>query len=194
MKASLLALALIAASTAATAQAPAKAPEGLAWQTLDLVGFNFNFPGYQGTPDQRKLAESIWGKTINSLPDLNGRRPSAFVIQKVVETKDRRYIFSSLHAAHAIYPLCEDPPNNSSHSTPIYAKCSMRLIIIDKATGKSAQQDFASYCHISENDSEQPKSRNYAQVAINSHTNMAYYRVVMYGKPAPECDRTIHLP
>ena len=190
MKASLLALALVAASTAATA----KAPDGLAWQTLDLIGFNFNFPGYQSTPEQRQLAVSIWGGTISGLPNLNGKKPAAFVIQKSVETKGKRYVFSSLDAANAVYPLCEDPPNDSSPSTPIYVKCPMRLIIIDKVTGKSEQQDFKAYCHISSNDSDQPKSRNYAQVAVSPQNNMAYYRVVMYGKPAPECDRTIHLP
>ena len=194
MKASLLALTLIAASTAATAQAPAKAPDGLAWQTLDLVGFNFNFPGYQGTPEQRKLAQAVWGETMAKFGNVGPKKAPAFVIQKVIETPTKRYVFSSLDAARSVYPVCNDSPNDSGHTTPIYGKCPMRLIITDKVTGQSAQQDFSNYCHISSNDADQPKSKNYAQVAINSHTNMAYYRVVMYGKPAPECDRTIHLP
>ena len=188
-------LAMGMAAAIAPTPSSAKAPEGLHWETLDLMAFAFDAPGYEATPAAKDLARSIWGKTMDSFPPFApNRKWPVFVIQKVVETPAKRYLFSSMNAAASAYPSCEDPPNSSAPDTPIYAKCPMRVIVLDKATGKSAEEQFKGYCNITTNDREQPKTRNYAQVAVDTRTNTAYYRVVQYGKPAPECDRTIRLP
>lgn len=171
-------------------------PKNLKWQTLDLLAFNYRSEGYEGTPDQRKLAEAIWGKTMESLQGrgpVNGHWP-AFIIQTTVDAGAYRYVFSSMSAAGAAYPVCEDPPNSSAINTPIYAVCPMRVVIQNKADGKSTQQDFPNYCVITTNHKDQPKSRNYAQIAFDAQSRTAYYRVVQYGKPAPECNRAIKLP
>ncbi|MCL1962062.1 MAG: hypothetical protein FWG56_09895 [Desulfovibrionaceae bacterium] len=170
-------------------------PAGLDWQTMDLVAFNFNYPGYEGKPGSREVAHSIWGEIIDKFPTRSdGKKWSAFVILSAFENISKRFYFSSLDAASTVYPLCEDPPNHNSKDTPIYSQCPMRVVIQDKASGQSTHQDFPRYCIMTTNDKDQPKTRNYAQVAVHPATNTAYFRVVQYGKPAPECDRAIKLP
>lgn len=191
-----LALGLVVATSASAQGKKVVFPKHLKWQTMDLVSFNFNFPGYESTPAQRELAKSVWGETMASLPQ-NGPRGGpwpVFIIQTVIDAGAYRYVFSSLRTAGAVYPMCEDPPNSSAIETPIYAICSMRVVIQNKASGRTTQQDFPRYCTMTTNDSDQPKSRNYAQVALDAATNTAYFRVVQYGKPAPECNRAIKLP
>lgn len=181
----------------ATPDKGSRFPAGLKWQTMDLVGFNFNYPGYEGTPAQRKLAESVWKKTMEEMPPLpmdRSKKAVMFVILTSFETARYKYIFTSLDAAGAIYPACEDPPNSSDPATPIYAMCPMRVVIQSKADGKATQQDFPGYCHLATNDEDQPKSRNYVEVAMDANAKNAYVRVVQYGKPAPECNRVIRLP
>lgn len=198
--AAVLALAGTQAVSAQTANSQAsgsrvKFPAGLQWQTLDLIGFNYNPPGFEGTPAERKEAEAIWGKTMDGFPvdKSDGKKWPVFIIQKTIDTPTRRYVFSSLDAAPTVYPLCGFAINSSNPDTPIYVPCPMRVVIQDKGTGATAQQDFPDYCVIATNNPDQPKSRNYAQVALDGKTNTAYYRIVQYGKPVPECNRAIRL-
>ena len=38
-------------ATSAMAQNVVKQfPSGLKWETMDLIGFNYNYPGFEGTP------------------------------------------------------------------------------------------------------------------------------------------------
>ena len=192
---SVLALGL---SLAVSAQAQGKKvefPKGLQWQTMDLLAFDFNFPGYEGTPESRKLAAAIWRPTLKSFPARNNdKNYPAFVNITTFESGGNRYIFTILSAASLAYPQCEDPPNSSAIHTPIYAICPMRVVIQSLSGGQATQQDFPRYCNITSNEEDQPKSRNYEQVAFDAKNRMAYVRVVQYGKPAPECNRAIKLP
>ena len=192
---SVLALGL---SLAVSAQAQGKKvefPKGLQWQTMDMLAFDFNFPGYEGTPESRKLAAAIWRPTLKSFPARNNdKNYPAFVNITTFESGGNRYIFTILSAASLAYPPCEDPPNSSAINTPIYAMCPMRVVIQSLSGGQTTQQDFPRYCNITSNDDDQPKARNYEQVAFDSKNKMAYVRVVQYGKPAPECNRAIKLP
>ena len=194
---SVLALALsLAMAVSAQAQGnKVEFPKGLQWQTMDLLAFDFNFPGYEGTPESRKLAAAIWAPTLEGLPphESGGKYP-AFVNIAAFESGGNRYIFSILSAASLVYPQCEDPPNSSAINTPIYAICPMRVVIQSLTGGQTTQQDFPRYCNITSNEEDQPKSRNFEQVAFDAKNRMAYVRVVQYGKPAPECNRAIKLP
>lgn len=178
----------------ATPDKGSRFPAGLKWQTMDLVGFNFNYPGYEGTPAQRGLAQTVWKDVMDTMPLMSGKKAPVFIITTTFETPAYRYILSNLRAAGAIYPVCEDPPNSSDPATPIYAMCPMRVVIQSKADGKATQQDFPGYCNLTTNDEDQPKSRNYVEVAMDANAKNAYVRVVQYGKPAPECNRVIRLP
>jgi hypothetical protein len=172
-------------------------PKDLQWKTMDTVAFDSNSPGYENsTPEQRRLATAIWGQAIKNFPLDKGRRSKkspAFVNLAVFDFGEKKIIFTSLRAASAAYALCEDPLNGGQNA-PIYSMCPLRLIIQDKATGESEQQDFASYCNMTTNSKYRPKTRNYEQVAIDSNIKMAYIRAVQYDKPAPECNRVIRLP
>ncbi len=169
-------------------------PANLEWKTLDLMAFGIDYAGFNQAPvAQKKIAKSIWDGTYNRLPKQAGQPPAAFVIQATVETPDRVYVFSSMSAASAIYPVCEDAANSAAPQTPIYTICPLRVVIQNKITGAETKQDFPRYCVIYSNDPDNPKSKNYAQVAVDQKNKTAYYRVVMYGKPAPECNRSIKL-
>ena len=99
-------LAMGMAAAIAPTPSSAKAPEGLHWETLDLMAFAFDAPGYEATPAAKDLARSIWGKTMDSFPPFApNRKWPVFVIQKVVETPAKRYLFSSMNAAASAYLL-----------------------------------------------------------------------------------------
>lgn len=192
---SILALGLAMAVGAQAQGKKVELPKGLQWQTMDLLAFDYSYSGYEGTPKSRKLAAAIWGPTLKSFParDSDKKYP-AFVNITTFEVGGNRYIFTILSAASLAYPQCEDPPNSSAINTPIYAICPMRVVIQSLSGGQATQQDFPRYCNITSNEEDQPKSRNYEQVAFDAKNKMAYVRVVQYGKPAPECNRAIKLP
>ena len=98
-----------------------------------------------------------------------------------------------MSAAAAAYPKCEDAINSKDTATPIYTLCPMRFVLQDKSSQKSVQQEFPGFCTIFANSTNNPKSKNYQQVAISQDGKTAYFRVVQYGKPAPECNRAIRL-
>lgn len=183
-------------ATSAMAQNVVKQfPSGLKWETMDLIGFNYNYPGFEGTPNERKIADAIWGSTIAGFPIRDGgQRWSAAIIQVTLENNAQRFIFTSLDSASVVYPECEDAINSKDPNTPIYTICPIRIIKQDKKTGQSTQAKYSGFCHIASNDGDQPKSRNYAQVAVSPDGKTGYYRVVQYGKPAPECNRAFKLP
>lgn len=196
LKSSIAALGLAAmAATAANGQTVLKQfPPGLKWATMSVVALNLNAPEFPSTPAERELAWSIWKTTIESFPagGPGGKWP-AFVMLKAFESKTKRYVFSSLSAAAVAYPQCEDARNSKEPTTPIYTICPMRVVVEDKASGQSTRLDFPRFCNIFANDSDNPRSRNYGQVAISPDGKTAYFRVVQYGKPAPECNRAISL-
>lgn len=193
---SLLILALAgAAATAAVGQTvPKLFPSGLQWETMDLLALNLDAPEFAGSPAQRDVARVIWQSTLDGFPPggPNGKWP-AFVLLKVFESTTERYVFTAMSAAAAAYPKCEDATNSKDPATPIYTICPMRVVVQDKASGRSAQQEFERFCAIFANDPDNPKSKNYEQVAISPDGRTAYFRVVQYGKPAPECNRAIRL-
>lgn len=172
-------------------------PAGLKWQMMPLV--TFSFPGYhEGTPPQRQLAGSIWGKDIDALPVNDVKRdrskfPAFVLLSPTFESSQFRYVFSSMSAAAAVYDKCEDPPNSAESHTPMYSRCPMRVVIEDKATGQKTQQDFPRYCHLFLDDPDQPAAKNHTAVAFDPNTHTAYFRVIQYGKHAPACDRAIRL-
>lgn len=186
--------AMLATAVTAQSQVVKQFPANLQWETMSLVGFNFDYPGYEGTPAERKLAWLIWGPTIDAFPRRDdGKKWAAFVILNAFENNSHRYVFSSMGAASVVYPQCEDAINSKNPNTPIYTYCDLRVAVQNKATGKAVYQDYPRFCHIASNDKDQPKSRNYEQVAISQDGKTAYFRVVQYGKPAPECNRSITL-
>ena len=198
MKTCLLACALgLALLPAAQAQQEkVRFPAGLKWQTMPLV--TFDYPGYhEGTPAQRKLAKAIWAKEIESMPVntllKDGGKYSSFILLSAFEDSRHKYFFSILSAAADAYEKCEDPPNGSSPDTPMYSKCPMRVVIEDKATGQMQIQDFQDYCHLYVDDPDAPASKNHTEIAIDDKTRMAYFRVIQYGRLAPECNRAIRL-
>lgn len=175
---------------------PKRFPGGLSWKTMGLVGFNYNYPGYEGTPAERELAWAIWGPTIEAFPEntyAKDKKWSASVILAGFENDVERYVFSSMDAASVVYPGCEDAINSKDPNTPIYTNCPLRITMQNKRTGQAIQRDVLPFCHLATNDADQPKSRNYVQVAVSSDTKLVYFRVVQYGKPAPECNRAIRL-
>lgn len=193
------ALALAAGlGTAAHAQQAVKSfPPGLDWQTMALVGFNYNnAPQYQGRKGDRDTAWAIWGKTIQALPidkyHGDNKWPTS-VLSKGFESDDDFFIFTSMATASVAYPACSDAINSKDINTPIYVFCPMRLSIKNRATGKIVERDYPNFCHIASNSKDQPISRNYEQVAVDNRTHTAYFRVVQYGKPAPACNRAIKL-
>lgn len=171
-------------------------PDKLDWQTMSLLAFNYDYPGYTGTKGERELSWAIWGPTIEAYPkfDADNNEWPSFIILKGFEDSVRRYIFSSMGAASAAYRRCSDAVNSKNPDTPIYTICPMRLIVENKTTGESDQFEYDNFCHIASNDKDQPISKNFEQVAVDSATKTAYFRVVQYGKPAPECNRAIKLP
>ena len=185
-------------ATSAMAQSAVKQfPSGLKWETMGLVGFNYKGTGYEGTPADRTLAWSVWGPTIEAFPlnsHFGNNKWPAFVIVAAFENNKSRYVFTSMRAAAVAYPACEDAINSSDPNTPIYTNCPLRVIKQDKASGQTLQSDFSPFCNMSINHSDQPKSRNYEQIAMSADGKTAYFRVVQYGKPAPECNRAIKLP
>ncbi len=171
-------------------------PAGLKWEMMPMVSFGYR-PKQYGTPKQRELAQQIWGDEINSLP-LNkvlndGSRYPGFVLLSAFENSAQRYYFTSFRAGGSIYEKCEDPPNSSAADTPMYSICPMKVVIEDKSSGQRSQQEFANYCHLYIDDADMPASKNHTEVAVDSRTNTAYFRVIQYGKHAPECDRAIRL-
>jgi len=186
--------AMLATASMAQSQVVKQFPASLQWETMDLLAFNLNAPEFAGTTAQRELARSIWQPTIDAFPPGGpmGKWP-AFILLKAFESPSHRYIFSAMSAAATAYSKCEDPINSKDLATPIYSLCPMRLVVQDKASGKSRQQEFGHYCTIFANDPDNPRSKNYQQVAVSQDGKTAYFRVVQYGKPAPECNRSIRL-
>lgn len=186
--------AILATAVTAQSQVVKQFPAGLQWETMDLLAFNLNAPEFAGTPAQRELARAIWQPTIDSFSprDSMGKWP-AFVLLKAYESPSHRYVFTAMSAAAAAYSKCEDAINSRNPTTPIYTICPMRVVVQDKVSGKSGQREFERYCTIFANDPDNPKSKNYQQVAISQDGKTAYFRVVQYGKPAPECNRSITL-
>ena len=198
------ALLLVTASSmmsTAMAQTTTELPANLNWQTMSLLAFNFDHPGYEGTQGERDVAWSIWGSTIEAYPDgahkgtkPNGNKWPSFIIIKGFESGNTRYIFSSLRAASVAYNDCEDGINGGNEHTPIYTKCPMRLTVENTKTLQSSETTYSDFCNMSINYKDQPKEKNYEQVAVDSETKTAYFRVVQYGKLRPECNRAIRLP
>lgn len=172
-------------------------PDNLNWQTMSLLAFNVRYSGYEGTQGERDIAWAIWGSTIEAYPTKfrsEGNKWPSFILLKGFEDGTHRYIFTSMSAAAHAYASCTDAINSKNPDTPIYTKCPMRVVVESKRTGASNTTDYDDFCHISVNSREQPKTRNYEQVAVDSKTKIAYFRVIQYGKLAPECNRAVKLP
>ncbi|GKS92625.1 hypothetical protein [Acidovorax sp. SUPP2539] len=174
-----------------------KFPPELKWKLMPLV--TFNYPEYHdGTPEQKKLLEPIWKENIESTP-LNfnrndGSRLGSFILYQTHEDRENKYIFTMFNAAKS---KCEDPPNGpfvqKGYVPPMYSICPMRVIVEEKSTGRRKQKDFPNYCHLFIDDKNTPLAQNHTEFAFDDKTGSAYFRVVQYGKPAPECDRALHL-
>lgn len=172
-------------------------PSGLNWQTMEFASFNFR-PKQYGSQAVRAQADAIWHKTIASFPENTLRSARgfypAFVLIKSYTDAGYRYTFTILSAAHAAYPLCEDPPNSSDPRTPIYDVCPLRVVIENTASGRQAVQDFPRYCSLQGMDEDTPASENHTEMAFDKETRRAYFRIVQYGRPVPSCDRAVQLP
>lgn len=191
-----LALCLAGGAQAQT-QLPGKVkfPAGLKWRPMSVVSFDYQ-PKQFGNPNERELALSVWGDTIKAMPvnefKGDGSKMPSFVLISAYDDARTRYLFTSLDAASTAYAACEDPPNSAAPETPIYSMCPMRVVLIDRATGKRSHQDFLNYCHLSGvDDKDTPASKNHMDIAVAGNT--AYFRVIQYGKHVPECDRAIRL-
>ncbi len=186
--------AMLGTAAMAQAQVVKQFPANLQWETMDLLALNLDAPEFAGPKAQHELARSIWTSTIDNFPQGGpmGKWP-AFILLKAFESQSHRYIFSAMSAAAAAYPKCEDAINSKDTATPIYTLCPMRFVLQDKSSQKSVQQEFPGFCTIFANSTNNPKSKNYQQVAISQDGKTAYFRVVQYGKPAPECNRAIRL-
>lgn len=195
--------AAIAFMPAAQAQGPSKAaqalhsamrfPAGLQWQKMAGVSFDFP-PRTYGTPEERQLAAKIWEQTLAApgFTDTKGRFP-AFILLSAFDDGAYRYIFTSMSAAPLDFKTCEPPPNGGDASTPIYSTCPMRVVVENRTTGAKTSQDFANYCNLFPADDGSTPGKSETEIAFDKASKTAYFRVIQYSKPRPECNRAIKL-
>lgn len=201
--ASTLAVAIVF-TPAAQAQAPSKTaqalhsavrfPAGLHWEVMGRVSFGYKPKAY-GTPAERGLAKQLWQKEL-SAPGFNNPAQTfpAFILLSGFRDGANRYYFTALSAAASAYPACEPPPNGGDASTPTYDTCPMRVIVENTSTKERTQQDFPKYCiQFGYDEPDSPVAQNHTEIALDSKTRTAYFRVFQYGKPVPQCNRAINL-
>ena len=163
--------------------AAVKFPSNLNWKMMPQV--SYNFPVKTGTPELRATSDSIWKSKIP-------KETAAFVLLSSVETKENQYIFTMLDSTFA---GCVPPPNGDGTDTamPLYSTCSMRVIQKNKITKKTTTQEIKDFCYLSLNCDPEELAKNHTKFAFDSKTNTAYFKTIMYGKHARECDREIRL-
>lgn len=172
--------ALVAANPVSS---PNKFPSGLKWKMIPEV--SFNFPEKTGTPAQRAAAQSIWGSKIRA-------NNAAFVLIEKVETPDSTITFTMMDTPSG---ECEPAPNGdgSSTETPMYSICPMTIIRQNKVTKKTTTEKLQNFCYLNLNDGPGELAKNHTELAYDAKTQTAYFRTIMYGKVAAECNRQIKL-
>lgn len=177
----------ILASGMGMAHAQAQIP--VKWQIMPEV--TFNYPVQTGTKAQRDWAYAVWSKEINSTPQspVNPRmRLPSFILIGGAETAANLYSFTSLNAAGK----CIDPPNGdgTSDAKHTYSVCPLKVMKRTKATGAGKVEIVKDFCYLNDPD-DMP--RNHTEMAFDAKGKTAYFRVIMYGKHVPACDRAVNL-
>ena len=182
---------LIAATIAIIASTTIQAqPKALEWKIMPEVVFNG--PIGKSASREQKMALGIWQREIMATPSAGGRQLPAFILLGTAAFDDYTYVFSMFNAANS---KCQDPPNGDGTATaqPLYAKCPMRVISHNRKTGKQNFQDVPGFCYLNLDDAPGGLRGNHTQIAFDKPNKTVYFRTVMYGKHAPECDKSMKL-
>lgn len=170
-------------------------PDGLQWKMMPQVTFNFT-AAPTGTPEQKSVVENIWGKELSQEPDNDlkgvGKYPS-FVLLSTVDADGFKYVFTSYNSLNS---TCIAPPNgpfgDPKYKAPMYSTCDLRIVRIDPRTNQRVVRSVPEFCHLYiDSPPDHFLSNNHTEIAFDSKTKTAYFRVIQYGKRAPECDRRI---
>ena len=180
-------VALLSVVTATSSFSFAATPQNLSWKTMPLVTFGYTSSKVKNDSKQQAEVKGIWGQKLQS-GDI------AFVLVDRIETEKNQYILTSLDSARMdSIGECEAPPNGdgTAFAQPLYSKCNLRVIQINKATGKKNVQTIQNFCHLS--DPDNPGGKDRTEYALDAKNKMVYFRTIMYGKHASECDRSIRV-
>lgn len=151
---------------------------------VDSAKFNSS-----ATENERKFMQVVWAKEIDASPsDSVGKFPSFVLVGSAKHVGDL-YVFSIY--SRALYAKCEPPPNGRS-ATQMYSVCPLRINRIDDA-GKSVSQEFPGFCKLNLDFPDTPRVKNHTEYAVDSRTQIAYFRVIQYGKLVPQCNRSVLL-
>lgn len=163
----------------------AQPPAGLKWQKINEITFNSYIN--TGTKNEKAEAKTIWAKQI-----ANSQKLGRYILLAKTETEENKYTFTMISGAET---NCINPPNGdgTAAATPLYATCPMRVIQQNKRTNQITKKDYPDFCYLNEGDSPQELAKNHTEMAIDPKTKMAYFRSIMYGKVAKECNRSIRL-
>ena len=156
------------------------------WQIMPEVTFNYQVQ--TGTKQQREWAYAIWKNQINSTPtnpiNPNTRLPSFILLGSAV-TPTYNYSFTSLNAAGK----CIDPLNGKD-AYATYSICPLQIMKINRSNGSGNTEIKTNFCYLNDQDDV---ANNHTEMAFDPKNKIAHFRVVMFGKQVPECNRSFKL-
>lgn len=205
-----LGMALLPAAQAQQKAAGVQFPAGLKWEMMRYGAFA---PGgmmkNSATPAEKSAATKLWKKELDSIPPnkffdrSKGEYPADFLIS-TYDSDKYKFVFSIMYTLHMDYPACSDPRNGpfpegfDFDSAQMYHVCPMRVVRLDKTNNQVTDWIVNDFCVVHSDYSEEhaerknhPLAENHTEIAI--HGDVAYFRVIQYGKWVPACNRSIRL-
>lgn len=157
---------------------PATFPAQLAWESMNMVEFNFKRPMTNLTPEQ-KLIFPAWKDELTNVAKYQQTFGNVLYAQRGT------LLFSIFHAVG----LCSDPASGAG-AYDAYSVCPAR-VLVGNASAPTVFK-FKDVCHYLQlNNPDQPLAKNHTEFAYDEGAKTAYLRVIQYGKFVPACNRAI---
>ena len=71
----------------------------------------------------------------------------------------------------------------------IYSICSMRIFQIDSIP--ISVRDIPDICFLHSDNSDHPVAKNHTEFAFQEADQVAYFRIIQYGKEVADCNRVV---
>lgn len=116
----------------------------------------------------------------------------ALVLLGTADTQQGRLIFS-MH--WGLNSKCTAPLNGdgTSKGVALYAKCPMEIHVEDPTTKLRGKSIGGSFCYLNDDGAVGGIRDNHTEYAYDKTSNTLHLRTIMYGKPVPECSRSLRL-
>lgn len=164
-----------------------KFPAGLKWKVMHYASFNFAPEEGKIDPQIKAGSYALWKTDLDAMKveaTQKKKEPAPAMVLTSAPYSDK-YVFSMIDSAasHCIRP------GNGAGMYDIYSICSMRIFQIDSIP--ISVRDIPDICFLHSDNSDHPVAKNHTEFAFQEADQVAYFRIIQYGKEVADCNRVV---